>query len=255
MKPAFHILWFLLAIGLFFSCSQKQPKGVLLPKQMEDLLIDIHLSEGLMETDNTLFTKPADKEATMRTVLHKHGVTGVQFDSSLSWYGRNLETYVKIYNRVIARLTVENEQIKALIAGEQMQTLTLSGDTVDIWKSARSFVFSPEISSNILTFNIHVDENFRERDKFKLGMRFRIMPEELNVFPRVSLSLLNNDNKVSTMSRIVTDDGWVELELESNKEIYFSKVFGSLYLPLNQMNDNQAIFVDSIRLIRIHQPK
>lgn len=255
MKSAFHVIIVVSAFAVIFGCSEKYPEGILTPQQMEEVLVDVHLSEGLMETESSVFTRPADKEAAMRSVLHKHGVTGVEFDSSLAWYGRNLETYVKVYDRVINRLYMQNERIKELIEKEQMQTLTLSGDTVDIWKGGRSFVFSSQISSNILTFNVAVDENFQKRDKFRLGMRFRMLPEDMQVYPRVTLSILDNNNEVRTKSKTIVDEGWVELELESHPEIFFSKVFGSLYLPMHQLNDRQAIYVDSIRLMRIHQPK
>lgn len=243
-------------VSLLIICSVigcvRTPEGVIEPDKMEDLLVDIHISEGLMETEYAKYASPAQKEEVMQSVLRKHHVTGAEFDSSLSWYGRNLDQYVKIYNKVIERIRLKDEAVKELIAKEKMQTLTLPGDTVDIWKQERSFLISPEFSNNLLSFRIPVDENFKQNDRFVLEMRFRMMPNDLKIHPRLTLAIQNSNNSINKISKDVFQNGWVSLELKSDTSMYFKNVFGNLYLPPRQLIDNQRIYVDSIRLTRYH---
>lgn len=57
----------------------------------------------------------------------RHGVTREQFDTTLVWYGHHIETYMKIYDRVVERLKAENEEAKKLLAEENSQTMSQPG--------------------------------------------------------------------------------------------------------------------------------
>ena len=81
-----------------------------------------------------------------------------QFDTTLVWYGHHIETYMKIYDRVVERLKAENEEAKTLLSEENSQTMSQPGDSVDVWKQRRSHIFDSRLSANLLAFDIAPDE-------------------------------------------------------------------------------------------------
>ena len=60
MKTSFHILVCLIINTLFIACDHT-PDYILKEKQMEDLLVDIHKSEALIETEYEKFNTSEKK--------------------------------------------------------------------------------------------------------------------------------------------------------------------------------------------------
>mgnify|MGYP001028128622 CR=1 FL=1 len=87
---------------LISSCSR--PKEVLGRKDMEKLMYDIYIAEAMIENDYNEFGSPEKKEALIRGVFRKHGITQAQWDTSLSWYSDRIDLYMKMNDSVKARL-------------------------------------------------------------------------------------------------------------------------------------------------------
>ncbi|HIU54186.1 MAG TPA: DUF4296 domain-containing protein [Candidatus Gallibacteroides avistercoris] len=233
-----------------FSCV-KVPDGILDEKQMEDILYEIHLSEGLEDVMIEDYVSRQKKEILKKGVFAKYKITPEQFDSSLMWYGRNLELYVDVYRKVIKRLEDENERVKKMVEADEMQTLSMRGDTVDIWKKGRTYEFMPTSAYNILPFSVATDENFQFMDKFVLGVHVRMMPD-MSEHPRILIALENVDSTFLYKSEPILRNGWTEVELKSDTAVFFRNVFGDIYFPTDRLAPDQRIIVDSIRLMRIH---
>ncbi len=237
----------LLSVG---SCV-RVPDGILDEKQMENLLYEIHMSEGLSDVMVDEYISRQNKEILKKGVFAKYKTTPEQFDTSLMWYGKNLELYVNIYRKVIKRLEAENERVKKTVEADEMQTLSMRGDTVDIWKKERTYEFSPISAYNVLPFSVTTDENFQFRDKFVLGVHVRMMPD-MEESPRILLAVENADSTFLYQTKPILRNGWTEVELKSDSVVFFRNVFGDIYFPTNRLAPDQSIIVDSIRLIRIH---
>ncbi len=250
MKALFYIGAFFLVLSFAVSCV-RVPKGILDEKQMENLLYEIHLSEGVTDVMPDEFMSRQKKEILKKGVFAKYGVTPEQFDSSLVWYGKNLELYIDVYRKVVKRLEADNERVKKDVESDKMQTLSMRGDTVDIWKKGRSYEFLPTTAYNVLPFSVNTDENFKFMDKFILGVHVRMMPE-LDELPRLFLALENADNSFLYATKPVLRNGWNEVELKSDTVSFFRSVFGDIYVPTNRLAPDQSIIIDSIRLMRIH---
>ena len=100
----------LLTAALLVSCS-KVPDGILSEKEMKAVLIDMQLAEAMISTDSKKYSDDAEKEALYQSVFRKHKIEQAVYDSSLVWYGRNLDVYMQVYDLVLAEL---NERQKAL---------------------------------------------------------------------------------------------------------------------------------------------
>jgi hypothetical protein len=91
-----------------FACSkQKIPEGILSEDKLVDVLIDIHLAEGLVSS----FPIHSDSSRVLypyfeNEVFLKHDVTDSVFKKSLEYYMLDIKTMDRIYARTIDSLHV-----------------------------------------------------------------------------------------------------------------------------------------------------
>ena len=101
----------LLCILLLAAACDRRPDGVLGKEDMARLLADIHKAEIVAET-NTRTYNDSLKRVLRQSVYARHGVTTEDVDSSLSWYGYNMEKYLEVYDRVIEILEKERDDAR-----------------------------------------------------------------------------------------------------------------------------------------------
>lgn len=253
MRKLLHIFWFGAVILLVLACD-RTPRGVLSARQMEDLLVDIHKSEALIENGTMVkFNTPDKKEALRESIFRKHHTDKAQFDTSLMWYGRNLDKYIRIYDNVIARLREQEAKVSGGTAEETKPTATVTsrpGDSVDVWQLEKSFIFEPRIGRQVFTFDLKADENFLEQDIFVLKLRFGMLPERNVVdYPKVVLALKQSDDSLRYAEMDIRHDGTTTLMLSSDKGTRATRIFGSIMVPASL--GNTALYADSMSLMRI----
>lgn len=245
MKRALFVI---LSILIMASCH-RHPDYVIGEKEMEDLLVDIHKAEAVIESNYNIYNNNATKKKLREAVFLRHGVTQEQFDTTLVWYGHHIDKYMEIYDRVAERLRAENEEAKKLLAEENSQTMTQPGDSVDVWKQKRFHLFDSRLPSNLLTFDIATDENFRIRDYFELRFKVLMLPE-LNVKPQVYMAVRHANNDLAYNWVDVEKEGWCTLSVQADSAKSISRVFGYIVLPMQLVPGK--MYVDSLSLIRRH---
>lgn len=119
----------LLATTLLAACS-KVPDGILSEKKMQGVLTDMLLAEAMVNVDYNTYKSDTMKLALYESVFRKHDITQAVYDSSLVWYGRNLDIYMEVYNRVLADL---NKRINNLGDVQADAAPVSNRDSVDIW--------------------------------------------------------------------------------------------------------------------------
>jgi hypothetical protein len=87
------------------------PAGVLSEKEMETVLTDMLKAEAWLGLESAAYRNDTVKVKAYEAVFRKHNISQAVYDSSLVWYGRNIDTYMRIYERVTAGL---EEQIHHL---------------------------------------------------------------------------------------------------------------------------------------------
>lgn len=96
------------ALGALFSCSQQPaPKGLLSEDKMVSIIVDIHLTEGFVQS----LPIPYDSSKKVYPVLEqdvfaKHGVADSVYIASLQYYLRDPVFMERVYSRAIDSLTV-----------------------------------------------------------------------------------------------------------------------------------------------------
>lgn len=102
---------------LFFACAVPDknaiPDGVLKPEQMEAVLYDMHLAEGVVAT------VPHGADSNTRRALgyyqliyKKHQVSEEQFKNSYQFYVQHPVLLDSVYGRVIEHLSVQESIIR-----------------------------------------------------------------------------------------------------------------------------------------------
>lgn len=113
MDNLFKYLLFLILTMLLSSC-QNRPSEVLSRKKMENVMYDMYIAEAIIDNDYQRFAHPETKEALIDQVLVKHKISEARWDTSLSWYSDNIDTYIQINDSVKSRLQRNQKAIAEL---------------------------------------------------------------------------------------------------------------------------------------------
>lgn len=151
MKSYKALLFIIALIGLF-SCGNSY---VLSPEQLEEVLVDIHLAEGMAIERSADFRTLEEKLNLYETVYAKHHTDKAQFDSSMVYYSENLSELSEIYELVYASLEalevevesglftpsmeMMNQEVYARIVTEDRDILPFVKG--ELWVKNRTYVF------------------------------------------------------------------------------------------------------------------
>lgn len=235
-----------LAAALLFSCS-KVPDGILSEKEMKAVLIDMQLAEAMISTDYNKYKDDAEKEALYQSVFRKHDIEQAVYDSSLMWYGRNLDVYMQVYDLVLAEL---NERQKALGDVQASAAPVSKQDSVDIWPRLTYLNFEPRALFNGVTIDIKPKTNYPSGSSFVLGMRVWGLNDKMKNRPEIRLSA-NQGDTIITVNDKILHDGYHETTLRTLPTKQVKSVYG--FIRLDGKDDSTSyfrIYVDSLNLMR-----
>lgn len=243
------IIGLIVATAIISIACNRVPGDIIDAKTMEHLLIDIHKAEAYMENNKYLANNKKAQDSIKNNIFAKHKVTSTEFDSSVVWYGTNLDIYIDIYDNVIQKLQEENNSLLALMNNqkEMFIGMTRSGDTVNIWNINPHYVFEGKLNNNLLTFTVPYDDNFKEEDLFKL--KFKIISRDKSPYPiQVVLAVKEGKDSTYFAKKSIATEGWDSVQIKSKTTI--RRVMGSFYVPANP--EWKITHIDSISLERIH---
>ena len=223
----------LLATTLLAACS-KVPDGILSEKKMQGVLTDMLLAEAMVNVDYNTYKSDTMKLALYESVFRKHDITQAVYDSSLVWYGRNLDIYMEVYNWVLADL---NKRINNLGDVQADAAPVSNRDSVDIWPRRSYLVLSPTSVFNGVTFDIRPETNYSSGSSFVLGMRVWGLNNKMAYKPEVRLS---------------ADQGDTTLKTIPTKKV--KRVFG--YIRMDNMDTTYyKVYIDSLSLMKYNYGK
>ena len=96
---------------LLSACKPQVPSKYLQPDEMEDLMYDYYISQGI--TNSKGGTTEYDRRYNMQAMLKKHGLTNAEFDSMLVYYYNHMELMDEIYSNIQKRLGDEALELGA----------------------------------------------------------------------------------------------------------------------------------------------
>lgn len=98
---------------LIFSCAPEQelsdekiPETIIQPDSMVSIIVDMQLAESVLREYRRI-GKYEDSLAivTFEKVFIRHNINKEKYEESITFYKQNLNTYEKIYEKVITRLS------------------------------------------------------------------------------------------------------------------------------------------------------
>lgn len=104
MKKSYVIV---LIICILSACSSEKVPDYVIPKDdMVEIIVDIHLTDGLMTmTRIRQATLKKDSLNLYDEIFIKYGYTREDFDTSIYYYSYNINKYDDIYNDVLNKLS------------------------------------------------------------------------------------------------------------------------------------------------------
>ena len=239
--------WPLIAcLALMSSCGKYIPGDIIQPRKMEKVLYDYHLSMGMSNN-----SKNTEKEAQKKYIFQKHGITEAEFDSSMVWYTRESSELLTIYSNLDKRFKREYAHIGRLLESrdESNTRLSMSGDTVDIWKKGKIHWFTKAPLMRKLTFEINADTTFHEKDAFLWNMDYHFMKPGKAV---MAMSVIYENDSVTGKTLTVNESGPQSIYLHSDSAFKVRQVNGFIYIP-EDSDPNVNILIQQMTLNRYHQ--
>lgn len=217
-------------LALVVSGCIKRPKGVLSDKQMAPVVADMELAEAYI--DGLSSTKArTSRDEVVEYVIQKHGLTREQFDSTMSWYGRNQDAYFEMCELAEKQLQKRKKKISG--------TKSVEIETTDLWPYQRQLFMSPIAGVQSFDFDIPTAD-------VTSGSRLNLIFHINNSINGIMLLGAEYDNGATTyMSRNLHDAKRVDLTLQIDTARAVTRIFGNLML--NDMK-KLPVWLDSIYL-------
>lgn len=219
----------LAASAMLISCV-KRPEGVLSDKDMASLMADIKLAEAYSNSLPPVESRES-KEALLEYVIEKHGLTRAEYDSTMLWYGRNMDAYYEMCELAEKQLTAK----KAKVAGSS----SVENAASDLWPYPRQVMISQLSGSNAFDFSVPTaDVEKGER----INLRFRL---NNSTDGTALLGVEYEGGDMAYVSRSVRDSKRIDMTFQTDTARTVTRVFGNM---LVSDRSRLPLWVDSVRL-------
>jgi len=259
MRRLWSHLVFPLAVMLMLlsACKPTVPSKFLQPDEMEDLMYDFYVSQGM--DNNRMGPAEYEHRYNMESVLKKYGLTQAEFDSSLVFYYNHMEMMNVIYTNIQKRLSEEALELGTSEGEVERYTIqSTSGDTTDVWEGRRQMMLLPIPPYHVTQFTQKADTSFHQGDSFLLtfGSTFMVQNGSKNATAYLAVTY-ENDSVVSATSTI-NNGGNTTLRVAAC-DLKAKKIEGFIYMPRRDRSDNASdlclLMLSHIQLMRFHHHK
>lgn len=218
------------ALLLGAGCN-KRPKGVLSDDEMVGLIADMQIAEVYMQQHNSGYYNDSIRDSAVQWALDKHGLSKADFDSTMTWYGRNIDDYLNLFGKVDAELA--KRQNRAI--GETEKNLV----STDLWPYSRHILISENAPSNGLAFSLPLNDIPKgERITWKMRLK--------GLSSGSVLLGVDYDNGMSSYTyQTQNGNSKIDLTLQTDTAYNVKRVFG--YMRTKE-DHSLPIWIDSIAL-------
>jgi hypothetical protein len=248
MKSSLYILILIaLATG---SCSGRKArpdnKNLIPEKELISILIDIHITDGLLALPGINYTYTVlDSITTYYQVIEKHGYTKDAMDKTMKYYFiKSPKKLNKIYDIVLGKLSEMESRVEKQSYIEQARVSNL-------WRG-KEYYASPSIDNNDST---RIAITLTNQGFYKLVFTATVYPDDKSFNPQLTIYSVSNDS-LSTGKRTYLNsirylkDGSphtyaVQLNVLPNKILHFG---GSLFDSNNSDIIEKHYKIDNISL-------
>jgi hypothetical protein len=227
-------LLLLTAILLMTGCVRR-PKGVLSDKKMAPIVADLELAEAYIQVERG--GAPDRRDRMVAYVIDKHGVSRADFDTTMAWYGRNVDEYQKLYKSVDKILAKRQREF-----ANASPTAQQNDDKSDIWSYSHHAMISAKGATNALTFSMPT-LLVEKGDQLKWRFRMRTFVDATAI-----LGVEYEGGEMTYVNKSVHSAGKSEVVLQTDTAKKVARIFGNLHV-LNKAD--MPVWVDSIAMIHL----
>lgn len=258
-RPFSHIIVFLASVLCIVSCKPGVPKEVIQPDDMEDILYDYYVSQGIASMPGPQSgSEDYKRDMYFNSVLNKYGVTRAEFDSSLVYYYTRADRFVEIYKSVQERMSEEALNLGATEGEVERFTAmqSLSGDTASIWEGMKSARLMPQAPYNKMQFVQKADTSFRKGDSFMLSFKSDFLYQGGNKDALLYLAVKYTNDSIVAQATHFSVSGINQLRINP-VDLMPKEIMGYFYLGqgYEKSSDLRLLSISDIQLIRFHKKK
>lgn len=235
---------YLLGLLLLSGCGKQIPEDIIQPSQMESILYDYHLADGMAQNQSNI-----ERVSYRNYVFRKHGITEAEFDSSMVWYTRKSKELAEIYKNLSERYKKEEAHIQSLIGDQGHENdISASGDSVNIWRNQSLYWLTDTPLNNLLRFEIKSDSNFYPKDAFSWSAHYTFLSKGTAT---MALNLVFDNDSVIGKTKEITRSGTYKLDLHTDSAYQLRNIHGFIYLHADS-TQTPSLLINDLSLMRYH---
>ncbi len=257
-----HLFHIIMVTAMMFSiagCEPGVPNEVIQPDDMEDILYDYYVSQGIAAIPGQQSgSEDYRRDLYFNSVLNKYGVTRAEFDSALVYYYTRADRFVDIYKNVQERMSEDALNLGATEGEVERFTMmqSLSGDTASIWEGMRSARLIPQAPYNKMQFVQKADTSFRKGDSFMLSFKSDFLYQSGNKDALAYIAIRYTNDSIVAQATHFSVSGQNQLRLNAI-DLMPKEIMGYFYLGqgYEKSSELRLLSISDIQLIRFHKKK
>ncbi len=240
------------------GCKPALPDGILSEREMERVLYDYHIAQGMAES------APLDGQRSMdvrryelqEAVFRKHGITRADFDSSMVFYCSDIDRLSRIYDHLSARFERETEALGAAIdAADIYAGLSAEGDTANVWTGRQLYAVHNRLGEHLQTWLVPCDSTWLAGDDILWRFSYNLFSRENGVsalYASVIVTYANDSIRAKTLNVISRSN--TEIRIDNPEGWVPRQILGHFYTPSDNDAQRAGIYViNRLSLIRFHK--
>ena len=179
-RQMLNLLLFLIVPIQFIGCGGKSGDH-LPPDEFKEILMDMHLADGTVSAKHLSSQIKTDDEVNIYSyVFKKHNISRQEFEKNLEYYSRNTETYLRIYQEIIAELRTMDDSIRFPARNEQAEVET---DSTNLWTRKTAWALPEQGRTNPITHKIREPEH----GLYTLSADIKLFPDDGSIAQRMTI--------------------------------------------------------------------
>lgn len=223
-----HICLWAAGVALLTGCVRR-PDGVLSDSEMAKVVADLTLAEAYLKTSPDGRGSVETREEMINYIIDKHGLSREEFDTTMAWYGRNIDEYYELLDNVDKEIA----RRKTKMVGGASQV-----ETNDLWPYSRMTIVSPLGSTDGMSFSFPAGD-LTPGQRLQLRMRLATQSRGNLLFG------VEYDNGVKAYAFSTLRGKKVDIQFQTDTAYAVTRIFGNMTL---EETDGRPLWVDSIYL-------
>lgn len=240
------------------SCKPALPPDVLTESELEAVLYDFHIAQGMVETQPSTGgyqDMEARRYELHQAVFRKHDITQAQFDTTMVFYCSDLERLNRVYKHLALRMEREAEALGAATASpDAYANLAAEGDTANVWAGKLVFALRNRLQENLQSWQQPCDSTWLPGDDilWRYSPSLYAKEESYQFYSTIVVTYTNDSVRARTQTG--TFRSVSELRINDKEGWTPRSISGYFYIPVStDPQQSKLIVICNPALIRFHK--